>query len=1411
MNGYSNQYNGDGGNYNRTNGVNSDNVRNRNNGYDDGDRRIKPPRDWRNFSELKFRVSNAHIQASVTDLVQAFSAYGDVHRVEIVTEETDSSVERPTGLFYVIFKPVPSSPFWDHPVRFHGRILQVNYQRNHQSSDTFIDQSDKKQKLKFHSFQAESLEMGDYQQSDTFVSEIKFTESIKYTIDYQKRRIIVEFCVKEFQEIHMYKLEINFKDIKSEIYAELNASQRRSLGTITIENKYPAKYWVLDKKIKPKDNFNWCKEDSWKRITKIRTSEYKNELPLNPNMPNNSEQPGKWLVFRLTLDLGQIGNTHMEGLNRFKEMMEKAGEYNLASKPVNVDNKPLKIVDGSTLRKYLNRSMLNFDVLYMVESNISFNYLNDYNLNEEFFTLLSRIPTLFAVKLLESIYSRKKRLYDPLSYLRSESRDTNRMNVENKPKNIPSQCAMMRKVVVTPTTMYVLTPTIETSNRVIRYFRDKKDHFLRVQFVDEALNKVGSSNGTGNTIALYDRVYYTLKNGIKIGDRHYEFLAFSASQLRDHSCWFFAPTKDLTADGIRKWMGDFSTNKSVAKYAARMGQCFSSTRVIQRLLVNDIKEIPDVIKNGHTFSDGVGNISFSLAKKIAYELESKTIPSAFQFRLAGYKGVLCQSNSVRENQIQVRPSQHKFESQHHILEVIRESKFISAYLNRQAIALLSALGISDDIFIEMKNLRVSELDRMLENENTAMDVLQKNVDEYGISASLADLVKAGFLRNKDRYLMNLISLFRIMMLRDIKKKAKIRVDKGAFLLGVLDVTETLKENQVYCCVSDPNNPTSRKVITGRCIVFRNPCFHPGDIRIVTAVECKALSHLVDVLVFPAVGKRDIPSQCSGGDLDGDDFTIMYDERLIPPKVYEPMNYEAQKPKMVDNVTMDDIKTFFVKYIFSDRLGMIANAHLAKADFFEVGALHGQCIRLAQLHSDAVDFPKTGRPPIFPPELRAKTFPDFMEKPDKPSYESSKVLGIMYRSINVEEEFTPQTSLNFENFDERLYVDDYELYLDNARKLKREYDADIRGLMNQFGIMTEVEVTSGYIVNAITKVDKKKPRDIAKSVMDALAPIKRHYRKLFEEEFYEEGTNVILPENRYRMESKAYAWYYVAYHPVELCDDSSENMISFPWILHDILCDIAIRNNNKVNVIHRASTKTKAEKNDKTHIFSNGNHAIYEQDPFIGLNDDVKRLNINGQNGASMQPPLKPIVKTNNKPANGNGNLDYASYNQENLKQSVIHEQTKGIYHNINTIHKQNGTSMQPLQPIVKTNNKPANGNGNLDYASYNQERSIVHEQTEEIYNNITTIHKHNGASMQPLQPIVKNNNKPANGNSNPDYASYNQEKSEQSIIYEQINGVYNNINMIHTQNGASLQPTLQDPFGLMDDIESLKRSIKSSS
>jgi hypothetical protein len=73
-----------------------------------------------------------------------------------------------------------------------------------------------------------------------------------------------------------------------------------------------------------------------------------------------------------------------------------------------------------------------------------------------------------------------------------------------------------------------------------------------------------------NMNKLYDRIKAILINGIGVCDQHYDFLAFSSSQLREHCCWMFSSIKNVSANSIRHWMGDFRKSHPVAKMAARV-------------------------------------------------------------------------------------------------------------------------------------------------------------------------------------------------------------------------------------------------------------------------------------------------------------------------------------------------------------------------------------------------------------------------------------------------------------------------------------------------------------------------------------------------------------------------------------------------------------------------------------------------------------------------------------------------------------------------------------------------------------------------------------------------------------------------------------------------------------------------
>lgn len=408
-------------------------------------------------------------------------------------------------------------------------------------------------------------------------------------------------------------------------------------------------------------------------------------------------------------------------------------------------------------------------------------------------------------------------------------------------------------------------------------------------------------------------------------------------------------------------MGDFSHIKCVAKYAARLGQCFSTTRAV-RDIEPHIVEIPDIEANGHCFSDGVGKISQELAESIATELRIlSTVPSVFQFRLSGYKGILVTSPDVQGKEIHLRKSQQKFTASYTGLEIIKWSRFSCATLNRQTILILSALGVPDQTFHDMLSEQLSGYQNAMGNEALAVELLTRFVDDNYMTVTIANMILDGFMRHHDPFVISLLRLWRTWSIKLLKEKARIIVEDGAFVFGCVDETGILKGYsnpsieasgasieesipQIFLQVPDKKYPQHYNVVEGICLVGRNPSLHPGDIRVVRAVDVPALHHLRDVVVFPCNGDRDIPSMCSGGDLDGDDYFVIWDGRLRPAECdCEPMNYEAIAPRELPRpVKVTDLMKFFVRYMKNDTLPTIAHAHIAQADAFDLGVKDSRC-------------------------------------------------------------------------------------------------------------------------------------------------------------------------------------------------------------------------------------------------------------------------------------------------------------------------------------------------------------------------------------------------------------------------------------------------------------------------------------
>ena len=182
------------------------------------------------------------------------------------------------------------------------------------------------------------------------------------------------------------------------------------------------------------------------------------------------------------------------------------------------------------------------------------------------------------------------------------------------------------------------------------------------------------------------------------------------------------------------------------------------------------------------------------------------------------------------------------------------------------------------------------------------------------------------------------------------------------------------------------------------MAIKNPCLHPGDLRRLYAVDHPSLHHLYNCIVFPRVGSRPHTTEISGSDLDGDNFFVYWDEQLILASEYKPGDFPATTGDELLEVTQKDVINFWLEFIKNDSLGIIANSHAALADYLPEKALDEKCLELCTLHSEAVDFPKTGAKPVVPKELKPERWPHYMEKKDKEAqfiYHSQTVIGKLY--------------------------------------------------------------------------------------------------------------------------------------------------------------------------------------------------------------------------------------------------------------------------------------------------------------------------------------------------------------------------------------------------------------------------------
>jgi hypothetical protein len=155
-------------------------------------------------------------------------------------------------------------------------------------------------------------------------------------------------------------------------------------------------------------------------------------------------------------------------------------------------------------------------------------------------------------------------------------------------------------------------------------------------------------------------------------------------------------------------------------------------------------------------------------------------------------------------------------------------------------------------------------------------------------------------------------------------------------------------------------------------------------------------------------------------LDGDQYTIIWDEQFVPKTHHPAADYgfsstadpssiavfcDAAGSARLPSIDIRPIVNAFSTHITKDELGSINKYHSVWADYHQNGVGSAQCMQLAEFASMAVDAAKTGNFPnaqdIMRLRPRNELYPSYIMNGGAPGPRSStKALGLIAQAVSV---------------------------------------------------------------------------------------------------------------------------------------------------------------------------------------------------------------------------------------------------------------------------------------------------------------------------------------------------------------------------------------------------------------------------
>ncbi|KAL4432702.1 hypothetical protein ABPG74_011523 [Tetrahymena malaccensis] len=808
-------------------------------------------------------------------------------------------------------------------------------------------------------------------------------------------------------------------------------------------------------------------------------------------------------------------------------------------------------------------------------------------------------------------FSSFKKLFEDVS------RQENYLKIQESRAKRDVKVIATRRISITPSGLIYNLKELELSNRVLRIFQDSTDQFIRATFQDDSLENARHMKYISRyfrqklksfTILDWEFINFgwsasQLRNSSSWFFHETETLKKYDVITRIGDFSGISPPAKKSA---RIGQCFSSSTPFILKEKPNI-------EFIDDILAPPAVEEPDQngniqyfkVKKPKVFTDGIGTISQDLIRQISDHLNAFFM-SAIQVRYGGAKGVLTiDYKNNKKNTIQLRDSMIKYkitdEQDELIIDILDRNKYRFGYLNRQVIILLKSLGIRDENFIQAQEDYIKELNKSALKDANIFTLFNNDYSKDGtrlfpITYLLRSMQTSRIDMAQDIFCKGIIHTLKKRGFYILRKKSNIFLKKSARLMGVIDEYGVLEQDEVFAYISQDSEKSFFQV-EGDVIVVKNPCLHPGDIRKLKAVNLETIQQrlgegkinpfkkLRNILIFPSKGDEPITSQIAGSDLDGDCYFICWDERFIPLQQQKPFNYDQDENSEREKLTKEEyikeidykpnkipefksknlvrdvidqneeMLDFFIDFLNNENLGKIDNSHLVFADRSPQYAEDPKCLILASLHAKAVDYAKSGQSPKLPKNLAIKEYPDFMEKDDKPSYESQSILGILYRQVKDQYEkhckndieadksltfidknviFNPPTFTNeiIDEIEKKTYL---EQEIDFAIEANNSWNIEINNLKQFFGAQNEFEIYTGNFSKLI-KVERKKKMSaeiVQQRILSTLLAIKNRFELMFFKNLDEDRERFYDETNKKKYYSKkckirATIWYIVCY-------------------------------------------------------------------------------------------------------------------------------------------------------------------------------------------------------------------------------------------------------------------------------------------